>query len=86
MATNNKIKIVNSFADDTTRDIEFSGFDSDCAVLNAATLKARIAAVNSDTSTFDAFYLSDGGQTFTAITGATITKITENEINLNVGE
>lgn len=86
MATNNKIKIVGTFGDDTTRDIEFSGFDSDCAVLTPNTLRQRVKDLNSDTSAFDAFYISDGGASFTAITAATIYKVTETDINLHVSE
>lgn len=86
MATNNKIKIVNSFADDTTRDIEFSGFDSDCAVLTPNTLRQRIKDLNSDTSAFDAFYISDSGASCVGITAASIYKVTETDINLHVGE
>jgi hypothetical protein len=86
MANTNKIKIVNGFADETTRDIEFVGFDSDCAVLTPNTLRSRIQNLNSDTSAFNAFYLSDGGQSFTGVVGATITKIKETDINLKVSE
>lgn len=86
MATNNKIKLVNSFGDDTTRDIEFAGLDSDCAVLTPNVLRQRIKDLNSVTSAFEAFYISDGGASFTAVTAATITKITETDINLHTGE
>lgn len=86
MATNNKIKLVNGFGDDTTRDIEFAGLDSDCAVLDPNTLRTRIKALNSDTSAFDAFYISDGGASFTSVVAASIFKITENDINLHVTE
>lgn len=86
MATTNKIKLVNTFADETTRDFELEGFDSDCAVLTPATLKQRIAALNSDTTAFSAFYLSDGGATFDKITGATISKQSETDIPLHTGE
>lgn len=78
----NKIKLVSSFADETTRSVEFSGFDDGDAVLTPNTLRGRIQDVNSDTSAFASYYLSDDGATFTAITGATIIENSETEIAL----
>ena len=86
MATTNKIKLTNKFADETTRNIEFAGFDSDAAVLTASTLKTRINNLNTDTTAISPFYLSDDGASFTGITGATIVIDNETEIALKDGE
>ena len=86
MATTNKVKLTSMFADETTRNIEFVGFDSDAAVMTASTLKARINNLNTDTGAFAAYYLSDDGASFTGITGATIVIDNETEIALKDGE
>lgn len=74
-----EIKITNSFADDTTRDLKFTGLDPTSAAFTDA--KTRIKAFNP--SAIAGVYLSDGGASYTGITAATLTKITENPYNLN---
>lgn len=79
MATTGSIKIVNQFADDSTRNIEFSGLDPNSEAFTGA--KARIKAF--DPTTISGIYLSDSGASYTGIVGATLTQITEREFNLN---
>lgn len=79
MSANGTIKITNAFADDTTRQIEFSGIDPESAAFTGA--KARIKAF--DPSTIASVYLSDGGASYTGITAATLTEVTERIFNLN---
>jgi len=73
-------KVQNSFADETTRNLEFGPFGE--GVINSETLRTN--AQNFDVDAISDTYLSDGGAKFTGITGVTITELEENEINLNV--
>lgn len=82
MAEQSKIKIVYGFADDTERPIEMGPFASDAAIVNATTAKQRIKAF--DPNTIKDLFVSDAGSSCTGITAATITKLKETEINLNV--
>ena len=82
MATNGTIKITNSFADDSTRSIEFSGIDPNSAAFTGA--KARIKAF--DPTPIANLYVSDGGASYTGITAATLVETTETEFNLNDAE
>lgn len=77
------IELTNSFADGTTRKLELGPFETDATVVNTATLKSNIAAVNSDTSVLGSLYLSAGGASFSKITGAVVDITTKREINLN---
>ena len=77
-----KIKLNFGFADDTERPIEIGPFAPTAgAVTNA---KTNIKAF--DPADVAGLYLSDGGASCTGIVGATITKVSETEINLNVSE
>ena len=82
MATFGEVKITNSFADDTTRDIKFSGIDPTSAAFTGA--KSRIKAF--DPSAIANLYLSDGGASYTGITAATLVEVTETPFNLNATE
>lgn len=73
------IKIVNQFADDTTRAIEFTGIDPESSAFTQA--KSRIKAF--DPSSIANIYLSDGGASYTGITAATLVEVTETNFNLN---
>lgn len=84
MASSAKINLKFGFADDTDRAFELAGFDSDAAVVSPATLKARIK--NFDFSAFSDTYISESGATCTGVTAATISKVTETEINLKATE
>lgn len=77
------VELTSSFADETTRKLEIGSFETDAAVAHSMALKAKVAQVNSDVSVISSFYLSEGGASFTGITGARITITDENEINLN---
>lgn len=77
------VELTNSFADETTRKLEIGTFDTDAAVAHSMALKARVAQVNSDVAVISSLYLSEGGASFTGITGASITITNEREINLN---
>ena len=80
MASTTKFKIVNAFADDSTRDLEFGPFDSD--TVNIETL--RTAIKNFDAGAISDTYIADSGSGFASIQAATVVEVTENEINLNV--
>ncbi|MBQ7705054.1 MAG: hypothetical protein IJT73_06490 [Selenomonadaceae bacterium] len=84
MASSATVKLRFGFADDTDRPFELGGFDSDAAVVNATTLKTRVKAL--DPATFAGKFISEGGATCTGITAATISKVTETEINLKASE
>lgn len=82
MATSTKVKLTNSFSDDSKATVEFSNLDSDTVVVE--TLRTNIK--NFDASAISDTYISEAGSPFTGITGATITTVDETEINLNVEE
>lgn len=77
------IELTNGFADGSTRKLELGPFDSDAAVVHSLALKNAIAQVNSDVAVVSSLYLSQGGASFTGITGAVIDVTTKREINLN---
>ena len=81
MATNSILKIKTSFADETTRELEFGPFANDASAITNA--KTNIATFNSNINNIQNLYLSEGGASCTGITAATIITSTENEINLN---
>lgn len=82
MASTAKIKLQFNYTDDSTRDLEISPLDpTSAAILNA---KTNIKAF--DTAAVASSFISEGGASCTGIGAATIVKVTENEINLNVSE
>lgn len=82
MASSAKIKMQMSFADDTTMDVEISPLDpTSTAITNA---KTNIKAF--DPASVQGVLISEGGATCTGIAAATVTKVTETDINLHVGE
>lgn len=80
MANTAKFKIVNSFSDDSTRDLEFGPFAA--GAINSETLRTNVKTF--DVDAIKNLYLSDEGASFTGITSATIVETNETEINLNV--
>ena len=79
MAATSNIKIVNQFADDSTRTLEFGPFDP----TSAAFTNAKTNIKNFDPSDIANIYLSDGGSSYTGITAATLTVLEETPFNLN---
>lgn len=80
--TTGEIKITNSFADDTTRDVKFTGLDPNSDAFKNA--KTNIKAFSP--AAIATAYLSDGGASYTGITAATLTEITRDPFNLNDSE
>jgi hypothetical protein len=82
MATSTKVKLTNSFSDDSKATVEFSNLDSDTVVIE--TLRTNIK--NFDASAISDTYVSETGSPFAKISGAVVTTVDEEEINLNVDE
>lgn len=82
MASTGKIKMVAQFADDTNREIELQPFAPTAAAITNA--KTNIKAF--DPQSVKNLYISESGASCTGIVAATVTKITETDINLNVSE
>ena len=82
MAKVGSIKLVNQFADDSTRAVELGPIDvTSDAFVNA---KANIKAI--DPSTIASVYLSDNGASYTGVAAATLVEIETTEYNLNAVE
>ena len=79
MAKIGSIKLVNQFADDSTRAIELSPIDvTSDAFINA---KTNIKAI--DPSTIAGIYLSEDGASYTGVAAATLVEIETTDFNLN---
>ena len=79
MAKIGSIKLVNQFADDSTRAIELSPIDvTSDAFVNA---KTNIKAINP--STIAGIYLSEDGASYTGVAAATLVEIETTDFNLN---
>lgn len=72
------IKIKNSFADKTTREMTIGNFED--SIISAAEVKIKIQNINSNVSDISNIYLSNGGASFTGITYAEINIETQNLI------
>lgn len=79
MAKIGSIKLVNQFADDSTRAIELGPIDvTSASFINA---KTNIKAI--DPSAIASIYLSEEGASYTGVAAATLTEIETTEFNLN---
>ena len=79
MAKTAELKIVNSFADDSSRDLKFS-LNPDA--VNIETIRANVKAFNP--ATVKDIYISEGCSSCTGIVAATVLETEKSEINLNV--
>lgn len=73
------ISVTFSFADDTTRSVEFGPF----ATNSAAITNVKTNLKNFGTADIAELYLSDGGANCTGVASASVTTLNETEINLN---
>lgn len=75
------LKITTEFADESKRDLSIGPLAAITADEDKAALKAKLK--NFDMSAIEDIYVSDDGESSTAIVGATLTTTAETEINLN---
>lgn len=74
------IKLVNQFADSSTRTLEIGPINLDGNAIGD--VKTNVKALNSDPSAIAPYYLSDSGASFTKVANAYI--ITENITPINL--